>query len=349
MPIDVNKETLDFLRSELAASVRKEAEDSIFRSYRNFAAAAFTVLGALGITIGWSYLPNMVDRLVKDGVARNAEQPIKDAVERANQAQKGLETVSADARSTIKLIEYQLENMTNNIRETQKLLTSARNSVNESVVGLNEQVAEIKLKIADLNASFDQRSSKNEFTYASQDSVKSLSDQVTKLATQVGTIDTALKPLAQSLGRTPDTAAVQAQLQTLQSLSATVQAQVQSIVANPVRQNVSVSKPTLFVQFVGGTRDQMVSVTNILRNGGDFTVPAEESTKGAVGQHEIRYFYPEDKADADKAQAAVNAALAEKGLRIARVTLQPMLDYPKKPPRGVFELWLDLTPPASAQ
>ena len=206
-----------------------------------------------------------------------------------------------------------------------------------------------KRRRADLNASFDQRGFKNEFTFASQDSVKILSDQVTKLATQIGTIDTALKPLAQSLGRAPDTAAAQAQLQSLQSLSATVQAQVQSIVANPIRQNVLVSKPTLFVQFAGGTRDQMVAITSILKNGSDFAVPAEESTKGATGQHEIRYFFEEDKAVAEKAQAAVNAAFAEKGLRIAKVTLQPMLDYPKKPPRGVFELWVDLTPPAAAQ
>jgi hypothetical protein len=71
----------------------------------------------------------------------------------------------------------------------------------------------------------------------------------------------------------------------------------------------------------------------------DVYVAPEQGLPGAQGLAEIRFFYEEDRAAANRIAATLRAGLA---VAPASFSIVPLLDYPTLPTPGTIEVWIDL-------
>jgi energy-coupling factor transporter ATP-binding protein EcfA2 len=108
---------------------------------------------------------------------------------------------------------------------------------------------------------------------------------------------------------------------------------------------VALGLPTVYFQFANGGREQAQAVSKDLQAKG-YKIPGEERSGAAAGKRLVRYFYPQDKAAADKLTADANAVLQKlKYPASPPVTVEDGTDFAgKKNPAGTVELWLDLPP-----
>jgi hypothetical protein len=108
----------------------------------------------------------------------------------------------------------------------------------------------------------------------------------------------------------------------------------------------SVSLPTVYFQYTAAPKATAPAqaLTQKLRLLG-YKVPGEERVDAAQGKREARYFYPQDKDDAEKLAQDTTNALGDLGFpEKPPVAVRSMLDFTgKKNAAGVLELWLDLT------
>ena len=106
----------------------------------------------------------------------------------------------------------------------------------------------------------------------------------------------------------------------------------------------AIMKPTVFVQFAGGSRDQINDLIRAVGAGDKYTLPGAERLSSAAGKHSIRYYYDQDRESALGLQKDTNEALINLGYKGIQVDDPTIPQGVKKPQPGVLELWLELPP-----
>ena len=118
-----------------------------------------------------------------------------------------------------------------------------------------------------------------------------------------------------------------------------------------VRVVTSAALPTVYFQYTAAPKvtAPAQALTQKLRALG-YKLPGEERVEAAQGKREVRYFYPQDKDDAEKLAQDTTNALPNLGIpEKPPVAARSMLDFSgKKNAPGVLELWLDLSAKAAA-
>ncbi|HSI01257.1 MAG TPA: hypothetical protein VLA02_11685, partial [Reyranella sp.] len=107
----------------------------------------------------------------------------------------------------------------------------------------------------------------------------------------------------------------------------------------------------VYFQFAGSPENAN-AIAKALRARG-YAVPAAEQLRTAAGVGEVRYYYPEDEKRAQQLADATEAAVAKlrPSVRQQDIKAVGLTSWAKnrKPAMGTLELWLDLSPPASAK
>jgi hypothetical protein len=118
-----------------------------------------------------------------------------------------------------------------------------------------------------------------------------------------------------------------------------------------VRVIASASLPTVYFQYTDATKLPSAQALSQKLQAIGYKLPGEQRVEAAQNKREVRYFYQQDKDDAEKLAQETTKALPDLGLPDKpAVTIRSMLDYTgKKNAPGVLELWLDLTTKAAAK
>jgi Peptidase M15 len=99
-----------------------------------------------------------------------------------------------------------------------------------------------------------------------------------------------------------------------------------------------VSRPRVYLQFVGGSRTAAQELSRRLSERG-FFVLVEDQERRATGEREVRYFYEEDKLAADVLKESAAAALGDMGFLEEPVRTVDLTGFGiTKRDKGVLEL-----------
>ena len=195
MGIEINKETLDYLRDELANAVRQSVEPTIFRYYRNLAATVVVVLGAAGITVGLPELLGVVRSEVKTQVDESVKPTINKAKADAEEIQKNLDKMKAEADVKLAQMQETFRQFQAYIHKFTGELDSLTHDIDDAKTTFAEQIAANKASIKDLDSSLSARSASLDQMFASIGATNELSNQVKKLNDQVDALSVAVKDL----------------------------------------------------------------------------------------------------------------------------------------------------------
>ena len=99
---------------------------------------------------------------------------------------------------------------------------------------------------------------------------------------------------------------------------------------------------TVYVQFAGGLREDIQSVSQRLKTEGWIIPGGEERTSNAVGRKEIRYFHTQDKPAAEKLANDASMALVDTGFESIDIQATDFTRYPNIPKPGVLEFWVQI-------
>lgn len=322
MPSEINPETLDYLRIQLEGEVRTNVETALFRYYRNLGSVIIAVLGLVGISLGWPALKSAI----QDAVQQKVQQPVNEAVLSVQKQQAEITTslVKTDAN---------LEQA----QTTAKNMRSKLETINDSISDANQDASDVADAVTSLSEDLDatrERAQDLGKTYVSWGDVRPLTQQLSALSDQVNSINKALNQLAQAAGKTNAISDVRG----VSEAVADIQRHAKTFVAA----SDGDSGTTVFVQFAGSTRQQIVQLTNMLRKDATFQIPGEERVATAAGKHEIRYFYPEDQPAANELKAKAESALSDLGYQPVSIDPIPLFSFSPKPKHKVIELWLEL-------
>ncbi|KIC46194.1 hypothetical protein RA29_19675 [Tateyamaria sp. ANG-S1] len=104
-----------------------------------------------------------------------------------------------------------------------------------------------------------------------------------------------------------------------------------------------VGTTTVYFQFAGSSRELAEAISARLEDRGYF-MPGEERTSIAAGKREIRFFFDEDREQAEGLMKELNDVLLVMGLK-ADVSLADFTNFQgAKPRRKTLELWLEPVP-----
>jgi hypothetical protein len=106
----------------------------------------------------------------------------------------------------------------------------------------------------------------------------------------------------------------------------------------PVKVDPS-DQPIVYVQFAGGDRARAQQFADNLRTHG-YRIPAVQPSSDARGLNEVRYYYPQDKATAEKVASDVTQVLRQRGYNLPPTKVVDSTGSAGHP--GALELWLDL-------
>lgn len=103
---------------------------------------------------------------------------------------------------------------------------------------------------------------------------------------------------------------------------------------------------TVYLQFMGGlSRDNAKDIAREI-DAKNFKVPGEESITNGANLRDIRYFYVEDRAAAERLALVTQSALAILGYGAVTIRVQDYTGFKgTKAAKGTMELWLDLPAP----
>ena len=149
MPIDINKETLDYLSDQLASTVRGTVEATIFRTYRNAAAVAVAVLGAVGVTVGWPTIRSTIDA----EIAAKVDKPVAAAEELAKKAREDADHILVETDTRMDA----LRNEINRLETRRDALQDATNKMEENSQEISSRIDGNKRSLQDLEQSLSQR------------------------------------------------------------------------------------------------------------------------------------------------------------------------------------------------
>jgi hypothetical protein len=330
LAMEINEDTLDYIRTKLSESVQTNVENRLFKLYRAYLYTALAIMTFIGIPSILIYASTRIDSQIDSQITKRTEEPVKKAVDAADKAAIGLQLIDAKAEEKSKSIQRELDSLEERRNALDKEIKESRLavlSINSDITDVKNYIEDFKKSVETLRVSLGQK-------YASFGALDDLKTQTQALSEQVSSLGSALKSLASGVN-TPAVVSEAGQ-------AADQSGEIQRNLATQLSSAEEVTKPTVFVQFAGSSRDQINELITEIGTGDKYILPGAERLSAAAGKHLIRYYYEKDRESALKLQIDTNEALTRLGYR--RVAIDDPIIPPgvKKPQRGVLELWLEL-------
>ena len=347
----IDHEYLEKLELEIIQRIHASVEQRLFRKYLFMGTFVGAVLGVFG----WSVIDSVRDQATN--LAKDAAQP---AIQQAQHAVENATIAAADARNATDAAAIRLQSIDEYLDRREQILREVRSDT-RAQRRLAEEMQE------ETQVFFETTREKSENLDASRqelaDNFQRLNENLSDYQTRTEEFGIELNRLAsagdlETVARSVDLlgaqlAAMNDQLFELTQKASTTEelfqqgadgAAIQEAVADVAPETPSsTASATVYFQFAGSTRELAEAISGRLESRG-YIMPGEERTSIAAGKHEIRYFFEEDLAQAQKLGEEVNAALLAMGLR-SNVSVSDFTSYQgAKPRRSTLELWLEPVP-----
>lgn len=319
MPLD-DDDKYELVRRRLEDEVKSKVEGELFRYYRNLGSIIITVLGAVGITIGWPALVSRIDAQI----AKQVEVPVALATQTANDANK-------IANGILAQLEHKQENLNQSIGRLGGKFDEMHVRYGKASAQINtveEHVGEVR----QLTEFFKGRVQTNP---VSREELTQLDARLTEIVSQTGVLAAAITKLGS--GATGQSSAVTIAEEQLNRIYKEQTSAAENAKATDASPRINA---TAYVQFAGGKRGDMELISKNLRDVG-WTVPGEERIGAAAGKKEVRYFHDSDAEAASLLAKDVNKAIIAVGFNPMEVVASKV-PVKNLPAVGIIELWLEI-------
>lgn len=336
----MDQDQLELIERRLAERVEARVRERLFKFYAALGGIALAVISFFGY--------NLVTGL-EDQARRFAESAVGPSVEAADIAAAAARDKAAEAGARLEAFADFQKRREESLFESERQaeLNQARiDRIGDEIEG---QLGQIGATLQDTRAQVEALSARAK-EVAGIGNVAELAASLAGLTSQVALLDEQLREIrARTEGEqgyeTPlaDAGAIE----TIQRV-ATEQAQIgfggDSWGGNNSSGDDGTGETnTVYFQFTGVPRETARALSEQLLALG-YIVPGEERLATAMGLHEVRYFFADDRARAEGLVQALNVILRERGYR-AEMELRDLTEFRGQKPRpGTLELWLEPVP-----
>jgi prefoldin subunit 5 len=314
-------------RRRLEEEIQKNLETRLFQYYRNIGAIIVTVLGVFGYTVGWPAVQRLITDTINTQIRASVEQPVADA-------RKAVDEFNAIINVKLPSLRSQTEAVHEALGRAHARTGEIVEQYGASHERIKSRQSELDVELKNAQATADALSQQLKYSTPTKQDIQQLATLVDALAKQTAHIATSVTQLqvATNSPVSPDTN-LEKNLSDLKDKTGELT-------------QVSIDRKAqaiVYVQFAGGSREDIKLVTANLREKG-WSVPAEERTSNAAKQFEIRYFHTEDSSVASQLASDVNGALTAAGFANVSVSARDVSKNPniKLPRGGVLELWIEI-------
>lgn len=333
-----NDDFVELLKRRVEEEVKANVEEKLFKYYRNLGAAIVVVLGAFGFSVGWPALKSGIDAEIKDQIQAQVKQPLNKAI---GEVQEATKAAVADAHEATERAKSLAEENLPRLEIHQQRISESIGGLNPRFDAINARIGEAKALVESLNSEAENLRNRTEFlrTQVQADPIQraemvDLEKRLSVLIEQVQDIRNALPS-----GETVDVQdpGSKASLSDLAGRQAEIVKQAQAEL-NDTRKSAIV-----YVQFAGGRREDIETVSEFLAEKG-WNVPGEERTGNAAGKQEIRYYYDNDAnaakmLAADLSKSLLEAGFAEKTIETRQLNPE---NFKIRPNYGILEVWIEI-------
>ncbi|MEP0146614.1 MAG: hypothetical protein ABJV68_31995 [Paracoccaceae bacterium] len=347
----IDHKYLEQLESEIVQRVHQTVEQRLFRKYLYMG----TFVGAVIGVFGWSVIDSVRDQatsLAKDAAQpaiQQAETVIEDATDAAAEARNAadaatirlqsideyldrreqiLREVRSDTRAQRRLaaeMQEETEIFFVTTREKSEELDASRQELAENFQLLNDNLSEYQIRTEEFGIELNR--------LASAGDLETVARSVDLLGAQLAAMNDQLLELTQKASTTEELFQEGAD-----------GAAIKEAVAEVASEKLSnVGTTTVYFQFAGSSRELAEAISARLEDRG-YLMPGEERTSIAAGKREIRFFFDEDREQAEGLKKELNDVLLVMGLK-ADVSVADFTSFQgAKPRRKTLELWLEPVP-----
>lgn len=322
----------ELIRRRLEDEIKANVEKELFRYYRNVGSVIITVLGFVGVSIGWPSLVAMIKTETKNQIALQVSKPVAEAENIAKEAQK----VANDVFGRLEV--------------KQTLISESIGRIGPKFDQITERVGSVDEKIKEVEKATTVMRERTTFLREQVQADPVTKSDIAKLKENIGSLEEDLNSIAiQTANLAKILISAQTQpvsdqrIETAQKALTDI-ADKQTTIINAVEQESQSPQSTsiVYVQFAGGTRRTIEAVDKRLQAKG-WRVPGEERVKLAAGKREIRYYYNDDKKAAEELEGDLRKALTDENLNSAPFALR-LIDpdnFKIRPAKGILEIWIE--------
>lgn len=319
----------ELLERRLSERVEETVRRRLFRFYAVAGAAVIFVLGFVSYDIV-ERASSKADEAVKE-LVEHVEGAVRDASVQAEIAKQRLQDVDEYVRRG----EQKLGAFEDRGAEIFDRVTELDGQIDQRMGSIHQRLAEAQERIETTAQQIESQRARAENVFAGAGNVEELAASLAELARQVQSLDERLLLISQSLEGS-----------LLEPASGPETAAIGDIVDAAERQSAAeeVGATTVFVQFAGVTRAEAQDLAARLGALG-YQVPPVDREESALGKHEVRYFFDEDRPSAEQLAQQTTQALLALGYVGSEIRAVSLVDYKgQKPRRGVLELWIEPVP-----
>lgn len=330
---EIDRETLEYFRSNLERDVRESVEKKLFRTWT---ALAVAFLAGVGV-VGWPWVTGYLDRQIAEAVKQHVATAVSEPTERAKKQAVEAENVARSSLSELqvrrKVLDEGLEEMRRNSTEVSAEMTKLRRELAVGAKEMDDTLKASRERLGEVDDRAKQLSDRLRNAVPDADVVASLTRDMKALVAEVGQLGQELKRVADKAGApmAPELERVQqVQITSLEKAAAERSQQVQK----------APTALTAYVQFAGFDRVTIKGLSERLVQAG-FNVPGEERISSANRLREIRCFYPADCEQAARMKEVIDGYLRTVDGGTARpMAVKSLSDYTPKPRQGIVEVWI---------
>lgn len=320
----INPATLELLERRIAERVTEKARGQIFKYYAVVGTTVMGVLGLVGLNaIEWvkSTATAKVDEQVKV-LTRDVTEKSRELGKQQTEMERRVERLEALRETAGKSLDRVDQTLTKFAPQARRL-----EKVMEDIAEATKNIEEIETRLREARGTdLVIEQSRTDVARVSNE-LKALADQVNRL---IDIVQKSPGTPASSAG--PSLAALTEATRRIMTGSETISREIESGTRTAERKLV-------YVQFAGFTREQVDGLRKAMADSG-YAVPPAERIGTAVSLFEVRYFFNEDKTEAERvAKLATEAARARVPGETREAAVVALTNYKTLPRRGTLELW----------
>ncbi|MFO1079323.1 MAG: hypothetical protein U1E23_01665 [Reyranellaceae bacterium] len=333
---ELDKETLEYFRSNLERDVRESVERKLFRTWTALATAFLAGVGLVGAPWLMGYLDRQIAEAVHDRVGKAVNEPTEKARKQAEEAETVARTSLSELQVRKRVLDESLEDMRRKSAEADTDMAKLRRDVASGVREINDALKASQERLGEIDDRARQLSDRLRNAVPDAAVLASLTEDVKALVGEVARLGGELKRVADKAGAPVAADLDKVQQQQMASLQQTAVQRTQQVAQMPT------SGLTVYLQFAGFDRDTVKGLSKRLAAAG-FHVPGEERIGAAQGLREIRCFYVADCEQAARLKEVIDGYLRTVEKEPVRtVTVKSLPDYTPKPRPGIVEVWVGL-------
>ncbi len=321
----INAATLELLERRIGERVTEKARGQIFKYYAVVGTTVMGVLGLVGVNaVEWvkatanAKVDEQVRVLTRDVTAKSQELA-KQQAEMERRVER-LEALRETAGKSLDRVDQTLTSVAPQVRRLEKLI---------------EQINDATKDIEEIETRLRQARSTDQAVEQSRADIAKVSNELKALAAQVSSLSDA----AQKSGGTPSPASGQT-FAAITEATKRVIASSEAITRDVESAVRSEDRKVVYVQFAGSFTREKIDELRSAMAGSGFAVPPAERIGTAISRFEVRYFYDEDKAEAERlAKLATELARTRIPGETRAAAVVPLTNFKSLPKRGTLELW----------